>query len=64
MSLWVETSRKEPEQGSRKRVPRVPSLTRSLWSLAAIDVTYLLEEGSGRKLRRRTLTILESSFRK
>lgn len=30
----------------------------------AIDVTYLLEEGSGRKLRRRTLTILESSFRK
>ncbi|XP_041890456.1 histone-lysine N-methyltransferase ASH1L [Corvus kubaryi] len=30
----------------------------------AIDVTYLLEEGSGRKLRRRTLTIPESSFRK
>ncbi|KAJ7307364.1 hypothetical protein JRQ81_009377 [Phrynocephalus forsythii] len=30
----------------------------------AIDVTYLLEEGSGRKLRRRTLTLLESSFRK
>ncbi|XP_075418923.1 histone-lysine N-methyltransferase ASH1L isoform X3 [Tenrec ecaudatus] len=30
----------------------------------AIDVTYLLEEGSGRKLRRRTLFIPESSFRK
>uniref|UniRef100_H1A482 ASH1 like histone lysine methyltransferase n=1 Tax=Taeniopygia guttata TaxID=59729 RepID=H1A482_TAEGU len=30
----------------------------------AIDVTYLLEEGSGRKLRRRTLSIPESSFRK
>uniref|UniRef100_A0A8C5J7S0 Histone-lysine N-methyltransferase ASH1L n=1 Tax=Junco hyemalis TaxID=40217 RepID=A0A8C5J7S0_JUNHY len=30
----------------------------------AIDVTYLLEEGSGRKLRRRTLTMAESSFRK
>ncbi|XP_056672254.1 histone-lysine N-methyltransferase ASH1L isoform X3 [Monodelphis domestica] len=30
----------------------------------AIDVTYLLEEGSGRKLRRRTLLIPESSFRK
>ncbi|NXL89619.1 ASH1L methyltransferase, partial [Alectura lathami] len=30
----------------------------------AIDVTYLLEEGSGRKLRRRTLTIPDSSFRK
>ncbi|NXR35232.1 ASH1L methyltransferase, partial [Zosterops hypoxanthus] len=30
----------------------------------AIDVTYLLEEGSGRKLRRRTLTIPESTFRK
>ncbi|XP_009987391.1 PREDICTED: histone-lysine N-methyltransferase ASH1L-like [Tauraco erythrolophus] len=30
----------------------------------AIDVTYLLEEGSGRKLRRRTLAIPESSFRK
>lgn len=29
-----------------------------------IDVTYLLEEGSGRKLRRRTLTLAESSFRK
>ena len=41
-----------------------PSFTKSLWSVAAIDVTYLLEEGSGRKLRRRTLTIPESSFRK
>nr|XP_056709686.1 histone-lysine N-methyltransferase ASH1L [Euleptes europaea] len=30
----------------------------------AIDVTYLLEEGSGRKLRRRTLGLPESSFRK
>ncbi|XP_017174991.1 histone-lysine N-methyltransferase ASH1L isoform X5 [Mus musculus] len=30
----------------------------------AIDVTYLLEEGSGRKLRRRTLFIPENSFRK
>ncbi|XP_028565224.2 histone-lysine N-methyltransferase ASH1L isoform X1 [Podarcis muralis] len=30
----------------------------------AIDVTYLLEEGSGRKLRRRTLVLPESSFRK
>nr|XP_060499236.1 histone-lysine N-methyltransferase ASH1L-like [Panthera onca] len=30
----------------------------------AIDVTYLLEEGSGRKLRRRTLFIPECSFRK
>ncbi|XP_072840384.2 histone-lysine N-methyltransferase ASH1L [Pogona vitticeps] len=30
----------------------------------AIDVTYLLEEGSGRKLRRRTLALPESSFRK
>ncbi|XP_061462753.1 histone-lysine N-methyltransferase ASH1L isoform X2 [Rhineura floridana] len=30
----------------------------------AIDVTYLLEEGSGRKLRRRTLALAESSFRK
>ncbi|KAL8184423.1 UNVERIFIED_CONTAM: Histone-Lysine N-Methyltransferase ash1l, partial [Gekko kuhli] len=30
----------------------------------AIDVTYLLEEGSGRKLRRRTLGLLESSYRK
>lgn len=30
----------------------------------AIDVTYLLEEGSGRKLRRRTLALGESSFRK
>ncbi|NXW77478.1 ASH1L methyltransferase, partial [Hirundo rustica] len=30
----------------------------------AIDVTYLLEEGSGRKLRRRTLSIPESTFRK
>ncbi|XP_016021638.2 histone-lysine N-methyltransferase ASH1L isoform X6 [Rousettus aegyptiacus] len=30
----------------------------------AIDVTYLLEEGSGRKLRRRTLFVPESSFRK
>lgn len=41
-----------------------PPFTKSLWSVAAIDVTYLLEEGSGRKLRRRTLTIPESSFRK
>ncbi|XP_026645020.1 histone-lysine N-methyltransferase ASH1L isoform X2 [Microtus ochrogaster] len=30
----------------------------------AIDVTYLLEEGSGRRLRRRTLFIPENSFRK
>ncbi|XP_063172900.1 histone-lysine N-methyltransferase ASH1L [Candoia aspera] len=30
----------------------------------AIDVTYLLEEGSGRKLRRRTLILPESSCRK
>eukprot|EP00062_Callorhinchus_milii_P027640 gi/632991184/ref/XP_007884512.1/ PREDICTED: histone-lysine N-methyltransferase ASH1L-like [Callorhinchus milii] len=30
----------------------------------AIDVTYLLEEGSGRRLRRRTLMLTESSFRK
>lgn len=30
----------------------------------AIDVTYLLEEGSGRKLRRRTLFVPENSFRK
>ncbi|XP_070622489.1 LOW QUALITY PROTEIN: histone-lysine N-methyltransferase ASH1L [Erythrolamprus reginae] len=30
----------------------------------AIDVTYLLEEGSGRKLRRRTLLLPESSCRK
>lgn len=30
----------------------------------AVDVTYLLEEGSGRKLRRRTLFIPENSFRK
>lgn len=32
--------------------------------ISAIDVTYLLEEGSGRKLRRRTLFIPENSFRK
>lgn len=30
----------------------------------AIDVTYLLEEGSGRKLRRRTLILPECTFRK
>ncbi|XP_015277633.1 PREDICTED: histone-lysine N-methyltransferase ASH1L isoform X1 [Gekko japonicus] len=30
----------------------------------AIDVTYLLEEGSGRKLRRRTLGLPESIYRK
>ncbi|XP_055487805.1 histone-lysine N-methyltransferase ASH1L-like, partial [Leucoraja erinacea] len=30
----------------------------------AIDVTYLLEEGSGRRLRRRTLLLTETCFRK
>ncbi|XP_068024958.1 LOW QUALITY PROTEIN: histone-lysine N-methyltransferase ASH1L [Melanerpes formicivorus] len=70
----VEESTSEPRQlctPEERRLLQRERLNQILLNLLekipgknAIDVTYLLEEGSGRKLRRRTLTIPESSFRK
>jgi len=64
LSPRVESSLEELWKGDGTSVCGVTTFTHGLWSVAAIDVTYLLEEGSGRKLRRRTLTIPDSSFRK
>nr|XP_033779941.1 histone-lysine N-methyltransferase ASH1L isoform X2 [Geotrypetes seraphini] len=51
----------ERRQAQRDRLNRILlNLLEKIPGKNAIDVTYLLEEGSGRKLRRRTLTIPES----
>lgn len=55
----------ERRQNQRERLNQILlGLLDKIPGKNAIDVTYLLEEGSGRKLRRRTLFIPESSFRK
>ncbi|XP_039107396.1 histone-lysine N-methyltransferase ASH1L isoform X1 [Hyaena hyaena] len=55
----------ERRLGQRERLNHILlGLLEKIPGKNAIDVTYLLEEGSGRKLRRRTLFIPESSFRK
>ncbi|XP_030042200.1 histone-lysine N-methyltransferase ASH1L isoform X2 [Microcaecilia unicolor] len=59
-------SRRPCTPGERRQVQRdrlnqiLLNLLEKIPGKNAIDVTYLLEEGSGRKLRRRTLTIPES----
>ncbi|XP_074079384.1 histone-lysine N-methyltransferase ASH1L [Macrotis lagotis] len=70
----AEESRQEPQRSctpeerrhsQRERLNQILlNLLEKIPGKNAIDVTYLLEEGSGRKLRRRTLLIPESSFRK
>ncbi|XP_052587504.1 histone-lysine N-methyltransferase ASH1L isoform X2 [Peromyscus californicus insignis] len=69
-----EEGRQEPQLAStaeerrhtqRERLNQILlSLLEKIPGKNAIDVTYLLEEGSGRRLRRRTLFIPENSFRK
>ncbi|XP_059992613.1 histone-lysine N-methyltransferase ASH1L isoform X2 [Lagenorhynchus albirostris] len=69
-----EESRQEPQvactpeerrHSQRERLNQILlNLLEKIPGKNAIDVTYLLEEGSGRKLRRRTLFIPENSFRK
>lgn len=55
----------ERRHSQRERLNRILlNLLDKIPGKNAIDVTYLLEEGSGRKLRRRTLFIPENSFRK
>ncbi|XP_007457993.1 PREDICTED: histone-lysine N-methyltransferase ASH1L [Lipotes vexillifer] len=70
----TEESRQEPQvactpeerrHSQRERLNQILlNLLEKIPGKNAIDVTYLLEEGSGRKLRRRTLFIPENSFRK
>lgn len=76
----VDSGKKQEENNPEPQLPSTPEerrhnqrerLNQILLNLLekipgknAIDVTYLLEEGSGRRLRRRTLFIPENSFRK
>ncbi|GCB82114.1 hypothetical protein scyTo_0022620, partial [Scyliorhinus torazame] len=61
----VDCSPEEKQRVQRENLNKILlNLLSKIPGKNAIDVTYLLEEGSGRRLRRRTLMLTESSFRK
>ncbi|XP_041035607.1 histone-lysine N-methyltransferase ASH1L isoform X1 [Carcharodon carcharias] len=61
----VDCSPEEKQRVQRENLNKILlNLLAKIPGKNAIDVTYLLEEGSGRRLRRRTLMLTESSFRK
>uniref|UniRef100_UPI00398E5770 histone-lysine N-methyltransferase ASH1L n=1 Tax=Pristiophorus japonicus TaxID=55135 RepID=UPI00398E5770 len=61
----VDCSPEEKQRVQREKLNKILlDLLAKIPGKNAIDVTYLLEEGSGRRLRRRTLMLTESSFRK
>ncbi|XP_048476417.1 histone-lysine N-methyltransferase ASH1L isoform X2 [Rhincodon typus] len=63
--LKVDCNPEEKQRLQRENLNKILlNLLAKIPGKNAIDVTYLLEEGSGRRLRRRTLMLTESSFRK
>ncbi|XP_059499070.1 histone-lysine N-methyltransferase ASH1L isoform X3 [Stegostoma tigrinum] len=64
-TLKVDCNPEEKQRLQRENLNKILlNLLAKIPGKNAIDVTYLLEEGSGRRLRRRTLMLTESSFRK
>ncbi|XP_062897918.1 histone-lysine N-methyltransferase ASH1L isoform X1 [Mobula hypostoma] len=61
----ADCSPEEKQREQREKLNKILlNLLAKIPGKNAIDVTYLLEEGSGRRLRRRTLLLAESSLRK